>query len=354
MIDSIYEAAVSLDRWPHILTRISSHAGARGGLLFTSDQDGVRWQASPSTATLYAEFVRQGWPARNNRIDRLIGYHHPGFMTDSDLCTAEEIATMAIYTEFLTPLGFSAGAATAIPGLGEGDLILTIEGFSSHAASRAAVSMLDGLRPHLARASMLAARFRLERARAAVAALELIGVPACVVGTGRRLLVANEMFNARISELGYDTPGGLALWEPRADVKLRLVLGKLCTGNGQGASLPLTLRHSMSKAVLHVVPMRGTARDLFAGATAILTLAEPGARAVPTTSVIQELLDLTPAEARLSRHLVAGGSLAAFAAEAGISPATARTQLRNIFDKTGMSRQGDLVAYLSNTAHPAA
>jgi DNA-binding CsgD family transcriptional regulator len=52
---------------------------------------------------------------------------------------------------------------------------------------------------------------------------------------------------------------------------------------------------------------------------------------------------LTPAEARLALHLVAGEALRPAAVKLSISYETARTHLKNIFGKTGTRRQAELV-----------
>jgi len=55
---------------------------------------------------------------------------------------------------------------------------------------------------------------------------------------------------------------------------------------------------------------------------------------------------LTPAEARLAVHLVTGESLRSAAAKLSISYETARSQLKNIFNKTGTCRQAELVVVI--------
>ena len=52
---------------------------------------------------------------------------------------------------------------------------------------------------------------------------------------------------------------------------------------------------------------------------------------------------LTPAEARLALHLVAGETLRSAPVKLSISYETARTSLKNIFRKTGTCRQAELV-----------
>ena len=52
---------------------------------------------------------------------------------------------------------------------------------------------------------------------------------------------------------------------------------------------------------------------------------------------------LTPAEARLALHLVAGETLRSAEVKLSITYETARTHLKNIFNKTGTCRQAELV-----------
>ena len=52
---------------------------------------------------------------------------------------------------------------------------------------------------------------------------------------------------------------------------------------------------------------------------------------------------LTPAEARLALHLVAGETLRSAEVKLSMTYETARTHLKNIFNKTGTCRQAELV-----------
>jgi DNA-binding CsgD family transcriptional regulator len=52
---------------------------------------------------------------------------------------------------------------------------------------------------------------------------------------------------------------------------------------------------------------------------------------------------LTYREAQIVDHLVAGGSVADYAARQGLSEQTVRSQLKSIFAKTGVSRQAALI-----------
>ena len=61
---------------------------------------------------------------------------------------------------------------------------------------------------------------------------------------------------------------------------------------------------------------------------------------------------LTPAETRLLTSLLGGRTLAATAATLGIAATTARTHLDNIFSKTGVTRQVDLMRLVTGLAPP--
>ena len=353
LIDAIYEAAITADGWPNLLARLAAHVDARSGVLFTSGYDEDRWAVSPGMERTFLEFVGGGWHLHDDRVRRLVESDHPGFRTDADLMGLEALHREKVYTGFLIPHGFAARAATVMPPLaGDGRMILSVGGFASHAASQLAVPALDSLRPHLARAAMLAVQFRLEQARGAVQALEMAGVPAAVLGSGRRLLAANTLFDGQLAGLGSDGPGGLVLRDEAADARLGEALAALARPGGQGASLPVRHAEPALRAALHVLPLRGLARDLMLGASALIMISRLTERPPIAVQLIQWLLDLTPSEARLARDLAAGKTLAQAAQDGGVAASTARTHLKNIFYKTGLSRQSDLVALLAGIPAP--
>jgi pimeloyl-ACP methyl ester carboxylesterase/DNA-binding CsgD family transcriptional regulator len=86
--------------------------------------------------------------------------------------------------------------------------------------------------------------------------------------------------------------------------------------------------------------------------------AEPLAAAVflshqdqrPLDAVAQRALGLTAAEARLASKLAAGRQIVDASEELGISPHTARTQLKAIFAKTGARRQSELIGIMNRVS----
>jgi DNA-binding NarL/FixJ family response regulator len=75
----------------------------------------------------------------------------------------------------------------------------------------------------------------------------------------------------------------------------------------------------------------------------LLLVANPLAAEGGLGEHLRQLYGLSPAEARLALELTSGKSLEAAASRFCITTATARTQLRRLFAKTGTGRQADLI-----------
>jgi DNA-binding CsgD family transcriptional regulator len=83
------------------------------------------------------------------------------------------------------------------------------------------------------------------------------------------------------------------------------------------------------------------------GPQSVLMLLDPETVPEGNSFALQRIFRLSPAEARLAMSL-AGGSTVTEAAEAhGVGVATARAQLKAIFQKTGVRRQVELVMLIS-------
>lgn len=65
-----------------------------------------------------------------------------------------------------------------------------------------------------------------------------------------------------------------------------------------------------------------------------------------SAQVLQQLFELTPAEAAVSRALAAGASLEDIAAATGVSVNTVKTHLHRVYGKTCTRRQGELIALI--------
>ena len=74
------------------------------------------------------------------------------------------------------------------------------------------------------------------------------------------------------------------------------------------------------------------------------------ALASPDAAMLQQLFDLTPAEARLAAQIATGKSLPQIACADGTSHETLRSRLKAVFVKTRTGRQAELAVLLARLA----
>lgn len=212
---------------------------------------------------------------------------------------------------------------------------------------------LAALLPHLRRAMQL--RNRISRAQlveqVSASALDNAMLAAFVVDADLTLLHANprarallgqgdilRLVQGRLMTLDSATLARLARGaaEADADQRSRQHWLRLERGNGRP---PLTLTVAPLPAALEGLTPRGLA---------LILLRDPD-RVRPSTQALQQLFDLTPAEAGVAQALAAGDSLDQVAQALAISLNTVKTHLHHIFDKTATSRQGELIALIHSS-----
>ncbi|WP_338829788.1 helix-turn-helix transcriptional regulator [Bradyrhizobium sp. 27S5] len=356
LIELAYEAAVLPELWPNVLHQVGEIARARGTVLLTAAPHDVRWIASPDMHDDTAAYVEGGWHQRNGRLPRLLAANHAGFLRDIDVFdTPEEVQQDFQIREFFRPRGLGWGAGTAIP-VPSGDmLIYSVEREYQHGPiEREAIEQLDALRPHLARAALLSARLGMERARAATESLAILGLPAAVLRRGGRLMAANTLFDRLVPDVMQDRAERLALAAPAADALFAQALAALDQGliSVEVRSVPIAAQGDRPPLIVHLVPIHGSARDLFDRALAIVIVTPVVPAEVPTAEVLQGLFDLTPAEARVARGIGEGRTVEAIAVAFGISRETVRNQLKAVLAKTGLGRQVELAGLLAGAKVP--
>ncbi|ODT14720.1 MAG: hypothetical protein ABS35_33780 [Kaistia sp. SCN 65-12] len=351
-IDLIYEAAFVPENWGKVLDGMARAVGAEGTVLFNSRAASTRWFASDGIMDLINRIVAEDWTSRNPRAAHLLAAQHHGFLDEADAFSEDEYRSLPIYTELMQPCGYGFGAATVIFAPSGDNLVFSVEKKRAKGpVGREGIAHLDALRPHLARAAMMASRLEFERIHAAVQALSMAGLPAAVLGEDGQVLAVNdqlEVFGAQIVLAARDR---LRFQNADAQKQLEAALtrhrsGETTTSRGS-RSFPLPRLEEAPPAVVHLLPVRGNARDIFARATFFVIVTPIDTNSVPTAELIAGLFDLSPAEARIARTLATGATISGTAARLGLSPETVRTHIKAIFAKTGYSRQADLLAVLA-------
>jgi DNA-binding CsgD family transcriptional regulator/PAS domain-containing protein len=105
----------------------------------------------------------------------------------------------------------------------------------------------------------------------------------------------------------------------------------------------------------HVLPLAGgdlRTRLKPSAVAAVFISAPPGEQ--EGADATAEAFGLTPAETRVLASLLAGRTLAETAVALDIAPSTAKTHLDNIFSKTGVTRQADLMRLGTGLVPPTA
>ncbi|MFG6082145.1 helix-turn-helix transcriptional regulator [Paracoccus litorisediminis] len=354
-IERIYEAAMLPELWPHVLHDTARHVGADGGALFVASEAGTRWTSSVGMFEAMRVFVDDGWTGRNPRGTRLSGMNYPGFVRDLDLFTHEEIARDPFYTEFCPAVGLGWGAGTLIRSPAGEMIVCSIDRREALGPfDLGVVQYLDLMRPHLARAGLIAARLQLQRASTAANTLCLLGLPATVLNASGRVLSANDLMGNLASHVGIGAFNRLHFTDRNANTLLEQTLDAWREqAPGTVSSIPI---QSADAGVIlgHLVPVRRAAHDIFGGACLIVIFTPVARSSAPSEAILNGLFDLTPAEARVAKSVASGGSLRTIATDLGVSYETVRGQLKSTFAKTGTHSQSELTSLFGSLSAPSA
>lgn len=351
LADRFYEAAFVPELWPETLATLAAAMGAReSGLMLYGTDGSIRWTATEHCAKHirgYLErFPDEDLYCRNLRTERFDLLGQRGFSRDSDLLTPAERATDQFQAELRSD-GLEWQALTRIALPGGDNASFSIERMKgSENFSTGDLDRLNALWPHLARSGMTAARLGLERARGATETMQAIGLAAAVLSPRGIVRASNALFDALGRVLRPAAHGRVRLADANAQ---RLYDEAVADFRREPAvrSIPVVAQDEGGAVVLHLMPLRRAAQDVFSGGEVMLAATPIGVEpATPEPAVLKALFDLTGAEARIATTLATGGTVADAARAAGITQKSARTYLDRIFRKTGTGRQSQLVSLL--------
>ena len=159
------------------------------------------------------------------------------------------------------------------------------------------------MQPHTAPSRAPSDQVAHDAAHAAVGMLELVGLPAAVIGPTGRWTAINPRFERLIPNRASKRRGHLRLVSSTADALLCDSLARLAHERDweDVHAIPVPAADTRPPIILHVIPVRGPATDLLPGAVAIVIAAPVVSRDIPSAAVLQGLFNMTPAEARVTR-----------------------------------------------------
>ena len=354
LIDRIYESSFVPENWPGVLDDLAAFTDASGGLLFAVRDKVLNWTSSDSLGPVFQSYVSDGWFSRCTRRVCLFSRNQPSFLVEHDFWTPDELDANPIYRDFFRPrgLGWSAGTGLMMP---TGDnIVFSIErAFDRGPIELERVHALNALRPHLARAALIAARLGLRSASTASDALAAMGLPALVLDESATVIEANALMQELDEHVHWRALDRIVLRDATADALLRRALSAPPGNTDVDAgvqSFALRAQDGRASRVGHLVPIRRAAHDIFGRSYAVLVITPVTTRRAPPVELLRSLFDLTPSEARVARSLAGGDSLDDIAADGGVSRNTVRAQLRQVMDKTGCTRQAEVTALMANIA----
>jgi DNA-binding CsgD family transcriptional regulator/PAS domain-containing protein len=213
--------------------------------------------------------------------------------------------------------------------------------------------LLTRLTPHLNRSLEIYARLNRTSSERDIyaGAVDQLSVATIILDEQGRILNCNAVASALLDEknaLGVQD-GRLVLEGRDRNQALQTALESVMSSQLQGqTSVVKALRVPREDAradlglVVRPVPSSTRVEGEIRPSAAVF-ISDPDLQETTSQQTLEELFELTPAEARVATLLARGLSLAEVSELQSISQHTARAQLKAIFAKTGVSRQAELV-----------
>lgn len=348
--EGLIAAALLAEGWEEALADLARAAEARHAVLMRNTALRVITSIFNDEARDAIADYMAGRAPPNSRYFRVDTARYSTFRIDHDDYSEEDLKRDPYYQEFLRSNGIFWHANTALaPGRDEHVELSFKRGIELGPYQPADVLALNGALPELHAAARIA--------RSTLAA-ETRGMARFLRKRGDLIIE----FDSRGQVLPGQAVGELDSASPLLAVGRRLVV--------KDRAVQPSLDHAVANAVsrpgrmglavlagpdgrryvLQVHPVPGMARDVFLAAQAIAVLIEldpktPGFQ--PNASAIRDAFGLTGRETDVAILLCEGFDVPAIATRLGIQPDTARTYLRQVYEKTGTSRQIELVALLA-------
>jgi DNA-binding CsgD family transcriptional regulator len=364
MLNLIYGAIADPGGWPEVLTRISDHVGALGGMLIYNAPPGAHsLLVLGRVSEEHSEIYRKHY-AWNPWTYAMASVPFGKAVAAASLVPMGTIAKTAFCADILAPQGIAdmvnvSHRAMALDG--------GVGGFGFSFSARGAERMDENVRKvqrltqHLSRA--LEATLKLghlaDGTRQLTRVLQLMPNPALLLDGKGRITLANPAAESLLRTgdgLALDRDGGLRLAAalPAETAALSRALAQaLAVASGTGTDLggPLRLTRPSGAAPLLVLPVplpppAFALWEMLEQARVLVLIVDPSAPSRAAASAIQTTFDLTAAEARVAVLIGSGLSGPATAAMLGISPSTVKTHLKRCFEKTGVHSQVGLARIL--------
>jgi DNA-binding CsgD family transcriptional regulator len=345
LTDLVYEAAVDFQAWEPAITGIADAMQAHETKFEIYDPGSPSFVLAPRSDPDYLRVYLERWASSNFMRERGLTLQAGAIYRFETFMTRQEFERTALYNEFWRPQGIDNALIINATKDGPAGSGLGFSRPKKHGPfEREDEALLRALVPHLRRAAALNLRLaRIEMQRNGSAEmLNRCADAAFLVDRQAHILFANAAAENMLGQnagLRLDKGGLAAATHAKTMALRRLIAGGGNAAEGDVVVLPSADGASLTALVL---PLRAETQWLTQHPAAIVFVKDPK-RSLPSREHLAFLFDLTRAQAGVAREVLEGDGIQAVAARLGISPATARTHLLEIFHKTGTSRQAELV-----------
>ena len=357
LLYTLYAASTSPELWPHFLQEFTRLMGVSGGGIVQHDMENQRFGLQthvgldPAGVALYEAYYGtiDEWreAALNQPEDEgVFGY---------ELCSKAQLEKTEFYNDFLvrfdSRLYWTIATEKRTTRL---ESISLYQGWNDKPPGQDGLDLLQLILPHLKAA--LRTRRRLVAADTVSGefeeALNCLEQGIVLLDQSGSCLFANAVAQRIVNRREGLSITKSRLWAtaPNERARLDALVKQACTSdfvNSKGGSVAIT---RPGKKPLSVSVHRFTCDKPSAPrrAAVIVSIADPE-QSVKTTEAMLSRYGLTAAELRLTKLLLGGLSLSEAAEQNEVTRETVRSQLKSIFDKTGVRRQTELLRLLSHS-----
>jgi DNA-binding CsgD family transcriptional regulator len=363
VIGLVYDAALDPTLWPRALERACVFVGGSSGALFWHDAATEKSAAvhmfneDPHYTQLYFEKylpLNPCFPA-GAFIDAGVVWG------STDLIPFEEIVETRFYAEWMKPQGIIDALGANLEKSATSASVLAVrmheEDGLADADDRRRLALIV---PHFQRAVAIGRLFDQGKAAQAALTQTLDHVSAAVFLTGPngRLVFTNEPARLMLDEgaLVGERNGALTAIAPEAQRALREALLAAENGNAtadRGGSIPIVNAHGRWFA--DVLPLTSGDRQrtgALHSAVAAVFVRKTSLASPPPLEALAKLYKLTASEIRVLDAVMKVSGVKALAEALGLTQATVKTHLHNVFRKTGTARQSELVKLIAGFTPP--
>jgi DNA-binding CsgD family transcriptional regulator len=364
LIDSIYEAVLDSRLWPSVLVRLADTMGAAHIAM-----PAINWREhtvatiAPRCDPGLLECWQNYWVFHDPVLPQATLHPVGKIYTIESFMPREEFAATPVFNEFWRPakLSLSAAGANLVVEDRFSALIFFSNAPGKDFPASHQIHFFETALRHLTRAvGMSRLLWELELTHVAEAErLDSLREGALMVDALGRVVRANTAAKAMLDEGSgiFLDKGRLAAAGPDL---LQKLIGSCARASpsldGPGGEFKIPRGPPRSSLHVMVTPLRSNTRlaDVpwigVGTPVAIVTVCDPDMDRLKQEVNLRRRFGLTAAEAKLAAEILKGDGRAAAARRHGITPATAKTYLSSIFEKTGTHRQAELVRLLLEVA----